>query len=117
MFNKSKNILNMLSQARNMQKGMREANDQLSQAQIQAASKDGRIRAVITGTNEPKTVTVDPSVREESVETIARLILELYQDGRTRSEQLMKEQIMSYAGGLGDTDLDGIKDLLGKKDS
>jgi len=96
-----KNIGNMMKQAQAMQAKMAEAQAKLEQMTVEGASGGGMVKVVLSGKGEMKGLTIDPNLIDpEDAEVLEDLIIAAHNDAKTKSEEMMAEEMKSVTGGL-----------------
>jgi DNA-binding YbaB/EbfC family protein len=92
----------ILQQAQAMQEQLMSAQEELANAEATGSAGGGLVTAVVSGTGELKSVTIDPKVVDpEDVETLADLIVAAVRDAGGKANRLASEAMGPLAGGLG----------------
>jgi DNA-binding YbaB/EbfC family protein len=92
----------ILQQAQAMQEQLMSAQEELANAEATGSAGGGLVTAVVSGTGELKSVTIDPKVVDpEDVETLADLIVAAVRDAGGKANKLASEAMGPLAGGLG----------------
>jgi hypothetical protein len=103
------NLQQLMAQAQKMQQQMMDAQEQLAEAQVEGQTAGGLVKAVVSGTGELVSVTLDPSVVDpDDVETLQDLVVAAVRDAGTRAQELQAETMGPLAGGMGGLGLPGF---------
>jgi DNA-binding YbaB/EbfC family protein len=90
---------------------MAAAQSALADETVEVSAGGGMVKAVVTGTGEIRSITIDPSVVDpDDVEMLEDLVLAAVGDGLRRAQDLQAESLGGVTGGL---DLGGLGGLLG----
>ncbi|GGM77706.1 nucleoid-associated protein [Longimycelium tulufanense] len=96
------NMQQIVQQAQKMQQQLMAAQQELASAEVTGTAGGGLVQAVVTGTGELKTLTIDPkAVDPEDTETLADLVVAAVRDANHNAQQLAAEKMGPLAGGLG----------------
>jgi DNA-binding YbaB/EbfC family protein len=100
----------ILQQAQQMQQQLMSAQQELAAAEVTGTAGGGLVSAVVSGSGELKSLTIDPKVVDpEDVETLADLIVAAVRDANTKVQGLAADKMGPLAGGLGgDLDLGSL---------
>ena len=89
-----------------LQKQMADAQQNLAEATVTAASGGGAVTIEMTGTQELRSITIKPEVVDpEDVEMLQDLIMAAFKEAQDKSQQLASQMLGPLAGG---TDLAGL---------
>ena len=102
---------NLQRMALQMQQDMARIQDELSVAEVEGSAGGGVVRAVVTGKQELRSVTIDPSaVDPADVEMLQDLVVAAINDALDASRKLAEQKMSAVTGGLGA----GLGSLLGR---
>lgn len=92
----------ILQQAQKMQEQLMSAQEELANAEATGSAGGGLVTAVVSGTGELKSITIDPKVVDpEDVETLSDLVVAAVRDASGKANKLASEAMGPLAGGLG----------------
>jgi DNA-binding YbaB/EbfC family protein len=92
----------ILQQAQKMQEQLMSAQEELANAEATGSAGGGLVTAVVSGTGELKSITIDPKVVDpEDVETLADLVVAAVRDASGEANKLAGEAMGPLAGGMG----------------
>ena len=111
----SKNEMNqMMKQVQKMQADMMATQERLATETVEASAGGGVVKAVVTGSGELQSITIDPSVVDpDDVEMLQDLVVAAVQEGMRMAHELQAQGfggITNALGGLGG----GLGGLLGQ---
>ena len=96
-----KNLGEMLRKAQEMQGRMGEMQEELARQEVEGVSGAGLVRVVLSGKGELKAIKIDPSLmKPDETEVLEDLIAAAHKDAKTKSEELVKEEMAKLTGGL-----------------
>ncbi len=96
------NMQQLMKQAQKMQQQMMAAQEELANATVEGSAGGGLVKAVVSGSGELQSLTIDPSVVDpEDVETLTDLIVAAVRDGSRAAQDLAAEKMGPVTGGLG----------------
>ena len=102
---------NLQRMALQMQQDMARIQDELSVAEVEGSAGGGVVHAVVTGKQELRSVTIDPSaVDPADVEMLQDLVVAAINDALDASRKLAEQKMSAVTGGLGA----GLGSLLGR---
>ncbi|MCX5496336.1 YbaB/EbfC family nucleoid-associated protein [Kaistia dalseonensis] len=97
-----RDIMGMMSKAKELQSRMQEMQEQVSQIEVEGAAGAGLVKLVVTAKGDLKSLTIDPSLlKPEEAEILEDLIVAAHADARAKSEKIMAEKMQALTGGLG----------------
>ena len=103
------NIGQITKMAQQMQTQMAQAQEELKETTVEATAGGGAVRIVITGSQEVRSVEIDPSaVDADEVEMLQDLVLSAMNEAIGRSKELEKERMAKIAGGMGLPGMPGL---------
>jgi DNA-binding YbaB/EbfC family protein len=96
-----KNLGQMMKQAQEMQARMAEMQAKLDQVEVTGAAGGGLISVSLNGKGELKRIKIDPSlVDRDEVEVLEDLIVAAFNDGKSKVEAHVAEEMTKLTGGL-----------------
>jgi nucleoid-associated protein EbfC len=99
----------ILQQAQKMQEQLMSAQEDLANAEATGSAGGGLVTAVVSGTGQLKSLTIDPKVVDpEDVETLADLIVAAVRDAGGQANKLATDAMGPLAGGMGGLGLPGM---------
>lgn len=94
-------FLGMMKKAEELQKNMRDMQEQLGQATVEGASGGGLVTVTLTGKGEMKGLKIDPSLfKEDDVEVLEDLIVTAHNEAKGKAERMMQEKMAEATAGL-----------------
>ena len=97
--------------AMQMQQDMARIQEELAIAEVEGTAGGGVVHAVVTGKQELRSVTIDPSaVDSADVEMLQDLVVAAINDALDASRKLAEQKMAAVTGGLGA----GLGGLLGR---
>ncbi len=104
-------MANLQRMAMQMQQDMARIQDELGVMEIDGSAGGGAVRAVVTGKQELRSVTIDPgAIDPDDVEMLQDLVVAAVNDALESSRKLAEQKMGAVAGGLGA----GLGGLLGR---
>lgn len=104
-------MANLQRMAIQMEQDMARIQDELAVTEVDGSAGGGVVRAVVTGKQELRSVTIDPSaVDPADVEMLQDLVVAAINDALESSRQLAEQKMGALTGGLGA----GLGGLLGR---
>ncbi len=95
------NFNKMMQQAAEMQKKLKEAQENLANIEVEGTSGGGLVKVTINGKNEIKKVDIDQSlIKPEEKEILEDLIVAAINEGRKKVEETAAEQMKNVTGGM-----------------
>ena len=102
----------LLQQAQKMQQDLAAAQQELAETPVEGSAGGGLVKATVTGSGELQGLVIDPkavdTVREETAETIADLVLAAVRDANASAQQLQQQKLGPLAQGLGGGGIPGL---------
>jgi nucleoid-associated protein EbfC len=100
------NLQQLLEQAQLMQQQLASAQQELNDAQVEGSAGGGMVTAVVNGARELLELKIDPSTidaddPQETVETIADMVIAAIRDAYRAADELQQEKLGPLAQGLG----------------
>ena len=103
------NMQQLMKQAQKMQQQMLAAQEELANAQVEGSAGGGMVKAVVSGSGDLVSLTIDPSIVDpEDVETLTDLVVAAVRDASRAAQGLAAEKMGPLAGGLGGMGLPGM---------
>ena len=103
------NMMNMMKQAQNIQKKLKEAQDELNQTEITGEAGNGSVKVTCDGKGLFKSIKLtaeainpdDPSsVSEDNIEMLEDLITAAINQTSTKAQKGMEDKMKSITGGI-----------------
>jgi DNA-binding YbaB/EbfC family protein len=92
----------LMKQAQKMQQQMMAAQEELAQAEVTGTAGGGLVTAVVSGSGELKSLTIDPkAVDPDDTETLADLVVAAVRAASEQAQALAAEKMGPLAGGMG----------------
>ena len=99
-------MMDMMRQARDMQKKMKQAQKRMAKTEITAEAGGGMVSVVINGKLEVRSITIDPVViAEGDTAMIQDLVTSAVNAAITKAQDVMAEEMKGVTGGM---DLGGL---------
>lgn len=103
-------MANLQRMAMQMQQEMTRIQAELAETEVEGTAGGGVVRAVVTGKQELRSVTIDPSaVDPDDVDMLQDLVTAAVNEALEASRRLAEERMAAITGGLGG----GLGGLLG----
>ncbi|MGH3625692.1 MAG: YbaB/EbfC family nucleoid-associated protein [Sciscionella sp.] len=97
------NMQQIMEQATLMQEQLMSAQQELADTEVTGSAGSGMVTAVVSGSGELKSLTIDPTVVDpEDTETLADLVVAAVRDANGAAGKLAEQKMGGLAGGLGD---------------
>ena len=104
-------MANLQRMAMQMQHEMARVQAELAEAEVRGTSGGGVVEAVVTGRQEVRSITIDPTaVDPEDVEMLQDLVVAAVNEALESSRQLAEQKMGAVTGGLAG----GLGGLLGR---
>lgn len=95
------NMQEIMEQAAKMQEQLVSAQQELANAEVTGSAGSGAVTAVVSGSGELKSLTIDPKVVDpEDTETLADLVVAAVRDANGKAGKLAEQKMGGLAGGL-----------------
>ena len=96
-----KDLLGMMSKAREMQAKFQAMQEEIAQIEASGQAGGGLVEVALSGKFEMRSLKIDPSLfKEDDVEILEDLILAAHTDAKARVEALMQEKTRELTAGL-----------------
>ena len=93
-------INKLMKQASEMQEKMQTMQDQAANAEVTGEAGAGLVKVVMTGRHDVRSVSIDPSLLDESKEFLEDLLAAAVNDAVRKVEANSKDTMGSLAGGI-----------------
>ena len=90
----------MLQKAKQMQKKMKEAQDEIKNIQVEGVSGGNLVKVVLSGDYELKSIFISENAKKESQEIINDLIIAAYNNARENLKKKSSEELSKIKGGI-----------------
>tara|TARA_B100000989_G_scaffold291088_1_gene265139 strand:+ start:217 stop:537 length:321 start_codon:yes stop_codon:yes gene_type:complete len=94
------NFSDMLSKAKDMQKKMKEAQDQIKKIEVEGVSGGNLVRVVLSGDYELKSIEITDAAKKETQDIINDLIIAAFNNARENLKKKSAEELSKITGGL-----------------
>lgn len=96
-----KNLGGLMKQAQQMQERMADMQARIEAASMEGQSGAGRVRVVLTGKGDLKSITIDKALADpDDMEMLQDLVLAAHADAKRKIDQLMADEMGKATGGL-----------------
>ncbi|MBC7971752.1 MAG: YbaB/EbfC family nucleoid-associated protein [Verrucomicrobia bacterium] len=97
---KMKELTEAFKKAQQVQEGARRLQEELEQMEIEGESGGGLVKVLLSGNQEPLSVTISPDVLGEGAEVLSDLVTAAMKDAYNKSTTTMRERMEELTGGL-----------------
>ena len=94
------NFSDMLSKAKDMQKKMKEAQDQIKKIEVEGVSGGNLVRVVLSGDYELKSIEISDAAKKETQDIINDLIIAAFNNAIENLKKKSAEELSKITGGL-----------------
>ena len=94
------NFSDMLSKAKDMQKKMKEAQDQIKKIEVEGEAGGNLVKVKLSGDYELKSIIISDAAKKESQEIINDLIIAAYNNAKENLKKKSAEELAKVTGGL-----------------
>ena len=94
------NFSDMLSKAKDMQKKMKEAQDQIKKIEVEGVSGGNLVRVVLSGDYELKSIEISDAAKKETQDIINDLIIAAFNNAKENLKKKSAEELSKVTGGL-----------------
>ena len=91
---------NLLSQAKQMQEKMKEAQESLKKIEAEGVSGGDKVKVIMNGDGELKKCFIDDSLLKEPKEIIEDLVVAAHNNAKSKLKQKTSEEISKVTGGI-----------------
>lgn len=96
------NMQQIMEQAQQMQQQLMTAQQELSETEVTGSSGGGLVNAVVSGSGELQSMSIDPKVVDpEDTETLADMVVAAVRDANRAAQELQAEKMGPVTGALG----------------
>lgn len=95
-----KDIGSLMKQAQQMQADMKKMQEDVQNMEIVGESGAGLVKVKMNGRHDVRSVSIDPSLKEEDMEMIEDLVAAAVNDAVRKVEAVTKEKMGAMTGGL-----------------
>ncbi|MGB3691320.1 MAG: YbaB/EbfC family nucleoid-associated protein [Spirulinaceae cyanobacterium] len=97
---KMKELTEAFKKAQQVQQGAQQLQVELEAMEIEGQSEDGLVRVVMSGNQEPKSVTISPDAIAKGEEALSALVTEAMKDAYSKSTETMRGRMEELTSGL-----------------
>lgn len=97
---KMKELTEAFKKAQQVQEGAKRLQEELEQMEIEGEAGGGKVKVVLSGNQEPISVTVAPEAMGEGAEILSDLVTAAMKDAYNKSTATMREKMEELTGGL-----------------
>ena len=90
------NFSDMLSKAKDMQKKMKEAQDQIKKIEVEGVSGGNLVRVVLSGDYELKSIEISDAAKKETQDIINDLIIAAFNNAKENLKKKSAEELSNY---------------------
>ena len=90
------NFSDMLSKAKDMQKKMQEAQDQIKKIEVQGVSGGNLVKVILAGDYELKSIEITEAAKKENQDIINDLIIAAYNNAKENLKKICRRIIKSH---------------------
>ena len=94
------NFSDMLSKAKDMQKKMKEAQDQIKKIEVEGVSGGNLVRVVLSGDYELKSIEIADAAKKETQDIINDLIIAAFNNAKENLKKKSAEELSKITGGF-----------------
>ena len=94
------NFSDMISKAKDMQKKMKEAQDQIKKIEVEGVSGGNLVRVVLSGDYELKSIEISDAAKKETQDIINDLIIAAFNNAKENLKKKSAEELSKITGGL-----------------
>ena len=94
------NFSDMLSKAKDMQKKMKEAQDQIKRIEVEGVSGGNLVKVILSGDHELKSIEISDAAKKESQDIINDLIIAAFNNAKENLKKKSAEELSKITGGL-----------------
>ena len=94
------NFSDMLSKAKEMQKKMREVQDQIKKIEVEGMSGGNLVKVILSGDYELKSIEIRDEAKKENQDIINDLIIAAYNNAKENLKKKTAEELSKVTGGL-----------------
>lgn len=94
------NMEDIMKQAQGMQAKMQELQEQIAKLEVEGQAGAGMVKVTMTGRNDVRKVTIDPSLMTEEKEMLEDLVAAAVNDAVRRVEEQKNQKMGSLTAGM-----------------
>ena len=94
------NFSDILSKAKDMQKKMKEVQDQIKKIEVEGVSGGNLVRVVLSGDYELKSIEISDAAKKETQDIINDLIIAAFNNAKENLKKKSAEELSKITGGL-----------------
>lgn len=97
-----RDIMGMMSKAKELQSKMQEMQEQVATIEVEGAAGAGLVKVTMTAKGDLRRLSIDPSLlKPEEAEILEDLIVAAHADARAKAEKTLADKMQALTGGLG----------------
>ncbi len=101
MFEKFKDVGNMMKQAKEMREQMKKVQDELKQISVSGVAMGGKVEVVMSGELEVVKVNIDPVLIEpKQADLLSKAVKEAFNAASKKAKDLVTQRLSAVSGGL-----------------
>jgi DNA-binding YbaB/EbfC family protein len=97
---KIKELQEAFQKAQQVQEGAQRLQKELEDMAIEGASRDGLVKVVMSGSQEPLSVAIAPEALNQGAEALSNLVTEAMKDAYSKSTETMRTKMEELTSGL-----------------
>ncbi|MFZ4639658.1 MAG: YbaB/EbfC family nucleoid-associated protein [Nodosilinea sp.] len=97
---KMKELTEAFKKAQQIQEGAKQLQEDLEQMEISGEAGGGLVKVVLSGNQEPRSVTIAPEALTEGAEVLSDLVTAAMKDAYEKSTATMRDRMEELTGGL-----------------
>ncbi len=94
------NFSDMLSKAKKMQDKMKEVQESLKKIEVEGVSGGNLVKVVLGGDYELRSISINPSAKNEKEEILNDLIIAAHNDAKDKLKKKTSEELLKATGGI-----------------
>ena len=98
---KMKELAEAFKKAQQVQEGAKELQQELEEMEIEGQCQDALVTVVMTGNQEPKTVSIKEEALAQGADSLSQLVEDAMKDAYQKSTETMREKMESLTSGFG----------------
>lgn len=103
------NMQQLMKRAQKMQRELADAQAELADTEVTGTAGGGLVTAVVTGSGELRSITIDPKVVDPAdVETLQDLVIAAVRDASANAQTLQNDRLGPLTGGVGGMGIPGL---------
>jgi len=93
-------LAGIMKQAQDMQENLKKVQEALALAEVEGVSGAGLVKVIMTGKNDVKRVSIDPSLLSDDKDMLEDLVVAALNDALRKAEALSQEKMAGLTAGL-----------------